>query len=63
MPREAGQIAEAVVAHLNGLVGAKVRISVEIEAKVPDGIPETVQRTVSENCRTLKIGEFGFEES
>jgi hypothetical protein len=63
MPREAGQIAEAVVAHLNGLVGAKVRISVEIEAKVPDGIPETVQRTVSENCRTLKIGNFGFEES
>jgi hypothetical protein len=62
MPREAGQIAEAVVAHLNGLVGAKVRISVEIEARVPDGIPDTVQRTVSENCRTLKISAFGFEE-
>ncbi|HXH90535.1 MAG TPA: Swt1 family HEPN domain-containing protein [Thermoanaerobaculia bacterium] len=62
MPREAGQIAEAVVAHLNGLVGAKVRISVEIEARVPDGIPDSVQRTVSENCRTLKIDAFGFEE-
>jgi predicted AAA+ superfamily ATPase len=63
MPREADQIAEAVVAHLNGLVGAKVRISLEIEARVPTGIPDSVQRTVSENCRTLKIGEFGFEES
>jgi predicted AAA+ superfamily ATPase len=62
MPREAGQIAEAVVAHLNGLVGAKVTISLEIQATVPNGIPENVQRIVSENCRTLKIGEFGFEE-
>lgn len=48
--------------HLNGLVGAKVSISLEVEARVPKGIPDNVQRTVSENCRTLKVGQFGFEE-
>lgn len=53
--RDAGQIAEAIITHLNGLVGAKVTVSVQIEARVPDGIPESIQRTVSENCRTLKI--------
>lgn len=60
--RDAGQIAEAIVAHLEGLDGAKVSISLQIEARVAEGIPDHVQRTVSENCRTLKIGQFGFEE-
>ncbi|MEO8380189.1 MAG: DUF499 domain-containing protein [Acidobacteriota bacterium] len=58
--RDAAQIAEAIITHLNGLIGAKVSVSLQIEARVPDGIPETVQRTVSENCRTLKI-HFEFE--
>lgn len=63
LPREVGQIAEAVVAHLNGLVGAKLSISLQVDARVPNGIPENVQRTVTENCKTLKIGNFGFEDS
>lgn len=61
--KDAGQIAEAIVAHLEGLVGAKVDISIQIQARVPNGIPENVQRIVSENCRTLKIGHFEFEEN
>ncbi|HEY8164061.1 MAG TPA: Swt1 family HEPN domain-containing protein [Gemmatimonadaceae bacterium] len=61
LPRDAGQIAEAIVAHLNGLVGAKLSISLQVDARVPNGIPENVQRTVTENCKTLKIGNFGFE--
>ncbi|HXG58247.1 MAG TPA: Swt1 family HEPN domain-containing protein [Thermoanaerobaculia bacterium] len=60
--RDAGQIAEAIVAHLQGLDRSKVTISIQIEARVPNGIPEHVQRTVGENARTLKIGQFGFEE-
>lgn len=60
--RDAGQIAEAIVAHLQGLDRAKVSVSLQIEARIPNGITDTVQRIVSENCRTLKIGQFGFEE-
>jgi hypothetical protein len=31
--------------------------------RVPDGVPEKVVRTVTENSRTLKFTEHGFEES
>ena len=58
--RDAAQIADAIITHLNGLIGAKVTVSLQIEARVPEGIPENVQRTVSENCRTLKI-HFEFD--
>lgn len=61
MGRDAGQIADEVVAHLAGLVGAKVRVTVEIEAEVPDGVSEQVVRTVSENGRALKFSSQAFE--
>ncbi len=57
-----GQIAEEVVSHLAGLVGAKVELTLEIEAGIPDGAPEHVVRTVTENARTLRFKSFGFEE-
>ncbi|MCA1790142.1 MAG: hypothetical protein LC667_09875 [Thioalkalivibrio sp.] len=58
---DAGKIAMEVIAHLEGLVGAKVEVTLEISASVPDGVPENVVRTVSENARTLKFGSQGFE--
>ena len=60
--RDAGKIAEEVVAHLVGLVGADVSVTLEIEAKIPDGAPDNVVRTVTENCRTLKFKSQGFEK-
>jgi len=59
--RDAGKIAEEVIAHLAGLVGANVKVTLEIEADVPSGAPNHVVRTVTENCRTLKFSEQGFE--
>jgi len=59
--RDAGRIAEEVVAHLLGLPQAEVRVSLEIEAVVPQGVPENVVRIVTENCRTLKFENHGFE--
>lgn len=61
--RDAGRIAEEVVSHLAGLVGATVKVTLEIEANIPDGAPENVVRTVTENSRTLKFKTQGFEES
>jgi len=60
--RDAGQIAEEIVAHLNGLVGAKVRVTLEIQAELEKGVPERVVRTVTENGNTLKFESQGFEE-
>ena len=60
--RDAGQIAEEVIAHLAGLSGGRVKVTLEIEADMPDGVPEQVVRIVTENSRTLKFDTQGFEE-
>jgi hypothetical protein len=60
--RDASRIADEVVSHLSGLVGANVTVTLEIEAKIPDGAPDTVVRTVTENSRTLKFKNQGFEK-
>jgi hypothetical protein len=59
--RDAGRIADEVIAHLSGLVGSSVKITLEIEADIAGGAPENVVRTVTENSRTLKFSSYGFE--
>jgi hypothetical protein len=59
--RDAGRIAEEVIAHLSGLVGAEVAVTLETHAEVPSGAPDNVVRTVTENCRTLRFSDHGFE--
>ena len=60
--RDASVIADEVLAHLVGLVGAKVTVTLEIEAEIPAGAPENVVRTVTENSRALKFKSHGFED-
>jgi len=60
--RDASRIAEEVVSHLAGLVGARVTVTIEVEAEIPDGAPDQVVRTVTENSRTLKFTSHGFEK-
>ena len=52
-----------VIQHLMGVDGANVELTLEVSVTAPDGIPATTVRTVSENCRTLKIQDFGFEDN
>ncbi len=59
--RDASVVADEVIAHLVGLVGAKVKVTLEIEAEVPSGTPDNVVRTVTENSRTLRFDSHGFE--
>jgi hypothetical protein len=54
--------ADEVIAHLTGLVGSNVTVTLEIEANVPNGMPNNVVRTVTENSRTLKFKSHGFEK-
>ena len=58
---DASQIANEVITHLEGLVGAKLNVTLEIEAELPDGFPDHVVRTVNENSGTLKFTDHGFE--
>jgi len=60
--RDASRIAEEVIQHFAGLLGARVEVTLEIHAEVPDGVPDQIVRTVTENCRTLKFKNHGFEK-
>jgi predicted AAA+ superfamily ATPase len=60
--RDASRIADEVIAHLAGLVGARVTVTLDVEAEIPAGAPDLVVRTVTENCRTLKFSNQGFEQ-
>ncbi len=61
--RDAGRIAEEVLAHLVALPESQVEVDLEIRARIPEGAPEPVVRTVSENAKTLKFRSgSGFEE-
>jgi len=60
--RDASRIADEVIAHLSSLIGAKVTVTLEIEAEIPTGAPDHVVRIVTENSRTLKFTSHGFEK-
>ena len=47
--------------HLAGLVDADVEVRLEITATREDGFPDDVVRTVTENAKTLKFDQHGFE--
>ena len=60
--RDASSVADEVISHLIGMVGAKVTVTLEVEAEIPSGAPDHVVRTVTENSRTLKFTSQGFEK-
>lgn len=61
LTRDTSQIANEVIQHLSSL-NAEVQVTLEIQVHAPDGIPENVIRTVSENCRVLRFTQQSFEE-
>lgn len=60
--KEISTYVSEVLSHLMNLPGAQVDIRLDVDIHVPDGTPGNVVTTVSENCRTLKIDSFRFEE-
>ncbi len=59
--RDAGKIAQEIVAHLTGLGDASVRVVVEIQAERLLGFDASLVRAINENCRVLKFRDHGFE--
>jgi predicted AAA+ superfamily ATPase len=61
--RHFGDIGQELIDHLQGLVGSEVTVRVEITARMDEGYPDHVVRTVTENARTLKFDDgAGFSE-
>ena len=59
---DASNIAKEVIAHLTGLPKADVTVTLEIHAEIDGGVPDNTHRTVTENCRTLKFTDHGFDK-
>jgi predicted AAA+ superfamily ATPase len=59
--KEFAEIVEEVVQQFTTRVGNDVEIRIEIQAKSSTGYDENLQRSVKENCRTLKFNSFEFE--
>ncbi|MDR1835059.1 MAG: DUF499 domain-containing protein [Fusobacteriaceae bacterium] len=60
--RDVQKFVEEVIQHLTSVEGAKVTVSLEVEARNDDGFTQQTMRTVTENCRTLKVKDSGFDE-
>lgn len=62
LSRDFGKVAQEVVANLSSLLGTQVDVTIEITATNDDGFPGTTVRNVTENAKTLRFTDFGFEE-
>jgi hypothetical protein len=60
--RDVQNYLQEIIQHLTAVDGSYVELTLEVEVIAPDGIPSTTVRTVSENCRTLKVTDFGFDD-
>lgn len=58
--KDMNQIVSEVIQPLGSLKGAKVTIRIIVDTEVPEGITSDKERTVNENCRTLKIEDKEF---
>lgn len=60
--RDVQKLMDEVVNLLSSADGVEVEISLEVTAQTAKGFNTSVVRAVTENCRTLKIDQSGFEE-
>lgn len=60
--RDINNYVQEIIQHLMSVDGANVELKLDVEVEAPNGIPSTTVRTVSENCRTMKVTDFGFDD-
>lgn len=60
--RDMNNYVQEIIQHLMSVDGADVEIKLEVQVEAPKGIPQSTVRTVSENCKTLKVNDFGFDD-
>jgi hypothetical protein len=60
--RDVQKYVEEIIQHLTTADGANVKVSLEVEAETDGGFTPQIVRTISENCRTLRVRDSGFDE-
>lgn len=60
--RDIGKIMEEIIGPIQEIKGARYTIKVEVQAEFPKGQATSGKcRTINENCKTLKIEDYGFD--
>jgi hypothetical protein len=60
--RDLQKYLDEVITHLSTVNNCEVELMLEVSAQATDGFTQGTVRTVSENCRTLRVDNFGFEK-
>ena len=60
--RDLQKYLDEVITHLSSTDNCDVELTLEVNAQAAEGFSQGTVRTVSENCRTLRITDFGFEK-
>lgn len=60
--RDVDQYVKEIIQHLQEIDGATISIKLDVDVNAPKGIPDATVRTVRENCNTLKIKDFSFDD-
>ena len=58
----ASKIADEVIVHLTTVPGSDVKLTLHIEAKMPQGVSKHIERIVLENSRILNFEDSSFED-
>ena len=59
---QVSNIAQSILAELDRVRGAKITLTLDIDAEAARGFPEDVENVVRDNARDLRVTDFGFEE-
>lgn len=57
--RDVQYLVEEVISHPTN--GSTVEVALEVNVQALDGLPVPIIRTIMENCRTLKVKNFGVD--
>ncbi len=60
--KNVSNLMDEIINHLTSIQGANVVIRLLVDATIPDGTPQGTVRTITENCKTLKVEDFEFDE-
>ena len=59
--RDLTRLSQEILQHLASLDGVDLDVTIEIQARKPDGFPDDKVRVILENARALKFRQSGFE--
>lgn len=60
--RDLQRYLDEVITHLSAIDNCEVKLGLEVEANLAEGFTQGMVRAISENCRTLRVDNFGFEK-